>query len=397
MKKVPDNNSEANAYRVAYLVAAFIRNTLTDDERNELDEWVTDSDENMRLFSELTDEKNIKASLEKMDNIVKDKAWKDLLERSKQADGEALPSPTRWIYVVAASVALLIGAFFIYRYATSTKTPIANTKQTDLQPGGNKAVLTLSNGRQIILDSAKNGNLIWEGNVEVTKQDGQIVYTHDQQQTTNTTLYNTISTPNGGQYKIVLPDGSIVWLNAASSMTYPTTFTGNERKVDITGEAYFEIAKDARKKFIVSCKGLQTEVLGTHFNINTYDDEVTTKVTLLEGSVKVLSGQSSVIIKPGQQAQTAENGLLKIIPDPDTEEVTSWKEGVFHFKDATIEEIMRQVARWYDVKIVYEGKVNDHFNATIARNVAVSRLFTLLEKTGQVHFMITGKNIIVKP
>lgn len=400
MKKVPDDYNDDKAYRVAYLIAAFIRNTLTDEEREELDEWVTESDENMKLFAELTDERNIKANLDRISNIDKDRALKELLERFRQTDEKKDYSPaigTRWIYIAAASVALLIAAFFIYRPFIKDKTPVAEIIQTDLQPGGNKAILTLSDGSQLILDSLHNDSLIRDGNTSLTKTDGQIEYAGNQSSQTDAVLYNTITTPNGGQYKVVLPDGSKVWLNASSSMKYPTSFAGRERKVEVTGEAYFEIVKVAGKSFIVTCKDLQTEVLGTAFNINAYDDEASTRVTLLEGSVKVVSGTASIIMKPGQQAKALGSELIELVPEPDTEEAVSWKDGKFYFKNASIEDIMRQVARWYDVKVEYEAKPRDHFNAVIARDVPVSRLFELLQKTGEVNFTITDKKIIVKP
>lgn len=398
MKEVPDGYNEEKAYRVAYLVAAFIRNTLTDDEREELDQWVTESDENMKLFAELTDERNIKNNLARIEQIDKESAWKELLSATREVNYEKPRSHARkWLYIAAASVALLTAGFFIYNPFLRNMPAMAENKKADLLPGGDKAVLTLSNGSHIILDSTFNDSLIRDGLSEIISKEGQIVYDRASQQPSGVVVYNTIATPNGGQFKVVLPDGSRVWLNAASSIRYPLFFPGKERKVEITGEAYFEIVKEAGKKFIVTCGDLETEVLGTAFNINGYDDEASTKVTLLEGSVKVSGGQSSLIIKPGQQARINERSQLALVTEPDIEESTSWKDGMFYFKDARIEEIMLQVARWYDVKVEYQARPVKHLNAIISRNIPVSRLFELLQKTGEVNFEIQDKTIIVKP
>jgi len=208
---------------------------------------------------------------------------------------------------------------------------------------------------------------------------------------------NTISTPRGGQYQLTLSDGSRVWLNAASSIKFPTAFTGADRKVEITGEAYFEVTHDPYKPFYVEANGAEIKVLGTHFDVNAYENEEATRVTLLQGSVRVNNDKGTTTIQPGEQAIVARSREPAVATVPDMDEVMSWKNGVFEFKDAPIEEIMKQVERWYDVTVHYEAKPSYHFNASIKRDVPLSKLFHLLELTDQVHFTIDKNTITVKP
>jgi ferric-dicitrate binding protein FerR (iron transport regulator) len=281
--------------------------------------------------------------------------------------------------------------------------------KNDVLPGGNKAVLTLGNGATIILDSAHTGALAQQGNTQVVKlNNGQLLYNHTAKNGENSLTidhspltYNTLSTPRGGQYQLVLPDGSTVWLNAASSIRFPTAFTGNERNVEITGEAYFEVKKNAAMPFTVKMNnGASVQVLGTHFNINAYDDEETIKTTLLEGSVKITKDAALAIIRPGEQAtlshksQTSQNIPVQKV---DVEEVMAWKNGAFQFGGATIETVMRQISRWYDVEVEYKGNISLHFAGTISRNVNISQVLEMLEKAGGIKTTIKGNKVIVTP
>ncbi len=275
---------------------------------------------------------------------------------------------------------------------------------TDLPPGGNKAVLTLADGSKIVLDDTKRGKIAKQQNVVIDKtQSGQLVYTVDdaiknagKPVAANLIAFNTIATPRGGQYEVVLPDGTKVWLNAASSLKYPTTFTGSERRVELTGEAYFEVAKNAARPFFVTASGQTVEVLGTHFNINSYFDEKAIKTTLLEGSIKVSDGKNKAVIKPGQQSiiQFINNSI--IIRDADTEEAIAWKNGKFLFNYTDLQTIMRQLSRWYDVDVEYQGTIAPkHYSGHISRNVPVSQIFQVL-KTSGINFTISGRKIIVR-
>ena len=282
------------------------------------------------------------------------------------------------------------------------KHPI-QTDSTSITPGANKAILTLADGSIIDLDKAANGALATDGESKISKQaDGRLEYQHANSPLTtdHSPAYNILSTPRGGQYMIVLPDGSSVWLNAASSIRFPTAFTGDERKVEITGEAYFEVKtlrlrSGQKMPFIVQKGDMRVEVLGTHFNINAYDDEAASRVTLLEGSVKV-GREESVILKPGEQTSVSQSSQPSQPIPVQTEEVMAWKNGLFQFNNVTIETIMKQVARWYDVKVVYErAGSQDLFRGKIYRNEDISQLLRILELSG-ARFKIEGKTIIVQ-
>ena len=347
-----------------------------------------------------------------------DMAVRERLELRLQAILEAeLPSVpvhrvhflrrNRWWW--AAAIILLLGAgAYIWtgrlpKAAIAQARPATHTKN-DVAPGGNKAVLTLANGAVIILDSAHTGTLAQQGNTAVIKQDnGRLAYNalHDSSASVRATevLYNTLATPRGGQYQLVLPDGTKVWLNAASSIRYPTAFAGHERRVEVTGEAYFEVAKNTAMPFYVKMNnGAAVEVLGTHFNINAYDDEPARKITLLEGSVKVSGKTANVVITPGQQARlTTQNSILKVTDDVDVEEVMAWKNGAFQFEGADIQSVMRQIGRWYDVEVEYKGNISLHFAGTISRNVNISQVLEMLERAGGVKTVVTGRKITVTP
>ena len=317
----------------------------------------------------------------------------------------------KWLRVAAAIITLISMSAYVFNQITVNRKanddvikvePLDNANN-DILPGGDKAILTLANGSQIILDSAANGVVAQQGKTEVMKlANGQLVYkgAGDQE---NDVLYNTMATPRGGQYRLVLPDGSRVWLNAVSSIRFPTAFTGNERKVEITGEAYFEIVKDEFRPFRVLVKpvsgndDMEVTVLGTHFNVNAYQDEPAIKTTLLEGSVKVTNGTNHTVIKPGQQTQLNINGVIKVIQDADVAEVVAWKDGRFEFNDTDLKTIMRQVMRWYDVDVEYQNNMPErYFTANISRNKTLSGVLTIL-KLSDVGFKLEGKKLSVTP
>ncbi len=304
---------------------------------------------------------------------------------------------------VAAAVAI-IGLLFIATYLLNNrkdKNAIAKTGtkekpyKNDVPPGGNKAILTLADGSTIVLDEAQNGNLAQQGNTKVIKLDGKLAY-NATNAGTGEILYNTISTPRGGQYQVELPDGSKVWLNAASSLHFPTAFAGKERRVEISGEAYFEIAKNKSMPFIVSVNNAEIQVLGTHFNVMAYNDEDAVKTTLLEGAIKFASDNNSSLLKPGQQVQLTKERQLKVVSNVDVDEVVAWKNGMFHFEYATLGTVTRQLARWYDVDIVNQNKnIKDLFVVEMPRSSKLSDVLRVLELTGNIKFEIEGKKIIV--
>lgn len=242
--------------------------------------------------------------------------------------------------------------------------------------------------------------LAQQGDVNVMKlSDGQIVYNPmDIQEHNGEVMYNTLTNPRGSKpVKIVLAEGSKVWLNTESSLRYPTAFTGTERKVEITGEAYFEVAHNDAMPFRVSVNAMEVEVLGTHFNINSYQEEKETRTTLLEGSIKVKAGSVSRIIKPGEQARVHHNSKQALlISSPDIAEVMAWKEGRFSFSNADLETIMREMARWYNVEVEYKDQIKDRYTVNVSRDVPVSQLFQFIEMSGGVHFEVKDRKIVVR-
>jgi len=288
-----------------------------------------------------------------------------------------------WRAAAAVIILIATGAYFLFQnkpqqsIAVQKKQPPVN----DIQPGGNRAVLTLADGTRIILDSAHNGDISQQGHTKVIKlNDGRLAYKSHNENNAEP-VYNTISTPKGGTYQVILPDGTSVWLNALSSLRFPTFFSGAKRTVEMTGEAYFEVSKNKDMPFTVTANGMDVEVLGTHFNVMAYNDEDVLKTTLLEGSVKVNKNGKTVLLKPSQQAKlTKTNNDLKVSDDVNTAEETAWRNGMFQFNNADIAEVMKQVARWYDVEISYSGTMpSDHFTGKISRNSSLSKVLKILE------------------
>lgn len=297
-----------------------------------------------------------------------------------------------WITAAAVVTGLLVATYAVRWWTVPKPAAVVAQASTDVAPGHQGAVLTLGDGRQLALDSAQNGVVAQQGNAPVVNHNGQLRY---QAGTTSAALvYNTVTTPRARQYQLVLPDGSKVWLNAASSIRYPVAFNATERKVAITGEAYFEIAPNAGAPFRVVTQGMEVQVLGTHFNINSYNDEGAVKTTLTAGAVNIKSGNQVLPLRPGQQSSLT-SGKLMLVPTPDVESALAWKDGLFLYNGASLDEIMRQVARWYDVDVVYKDKIAEAFVATIPRDVPVSQVLELLEATGHVHFHIEQRVITV--
>ena len=309
--------------------------------------------------------------------------------------------PLRRIAIAASIIGVLLVSFFLLNDKIGKK-EIAKSEidqqrfKNDVLPGGDKATLTLADGSTIVLDDAQNGTLAQQGNSKIIKLGGKLSY-DPTNKNSGEIVYNTVSTPKGGQYQLELPDGSQVWLNATSSIHFPTSFIGTERRIGITGEAYFEIAKDPNMPFIVTVNNAEVQVLGTHFNVNSYNDEDNVKTTLLEGSVRFVNDGNISILKPGQQAQLTNEGTTKVVSNVDVDEVIAWKNGMFDFENAGIETVMRQLSRWYDVEIEYKGKTDDLFIAEMRRNIKLSDALKALELTGKVKFDIQGKKIIVMP
>lgn len=299
----------------------------------------------------------------------------------------------------AAAILIVCGYLFVNRGKVNNNEYVGLVE--DFTPGTNKAVLTLSDGRRIALNDAKNGQLAKQGGAIITKSsEGEIVYGNEG--ASGKAMMNTMSTPKGGQYHLTLADGTQVWLNAASSISYPTAFIGKERRVEITGEVYFEVAHNTAKPFKVVSKEQTIEVLGTHFNVNTYEDEDEVKTTLLEGSVKVTpknkNGEKTVrtvTLIPGQRASLSAKGIA--ITEVDVNEMVAWKEGYFQFVNSDIQTIMRQVARWYNVDVEFVGPVtNEKFTGRISRFRNISQVLSIVKGSTSVKLEFEGRRIMVK-
>lgn len=301
-------------------------------------------------------------------------------------------------YAAAAAVLLAAGAaWFLLQPGKTAKTPVAQEQRfrNDMAPGSDKATLTLADGSVIALGDSGQGNIARQGGASIL-QPAAGALEYQPGAAADAPVFNTLTTPAGGQFRLTLADGSKVWLNAASSLRFPTAFSGNERVVELIGEAYLEVSKDAKHPFRVIARGMTVDVLGTHFNINAYDNEPSIRTTLVEGAVRVGKGGQSRVLRPGQQARLS-GDQLSVAENIDLGAVTAWKEGRFNFSEAPITEVMRQVERWYGAEVIYEGDVQHHFVGSLPRKLPVSRLLKMLELTGRVKFTIEGNRITVKP
>lgn len=342
---------------------------------------------------------SFEAPSEIINNEIKDRIWKKVMEETEGTPVIHIRSRRKYRWAAAAilfSVIASFSAYYILNRQDSTINEVSQVKNkpaNDIAPGGNKAILTLADGSIIVLDSANNGTLSHQGNVTVIKMnDGKLAY--DKGNAAGKIMYNTITTPRGGQYQLVLADGSKVWLNAESSLKFPVAFTGRERKVELTGEGYFEVAHDASKPFRVSVNDMTVEVLGTHFNVNAYGDENNVKATLLEGSVKVAEGGQSVMLQPGQQAKVSTE-KISIVNNVNLESVVAWKEGLFYFDNDNIQKVMRQLERWYDIDVSYEGSIPAAlFSGQMKRNLTLSQVMQILEYNN-IKYSIVGRRMII--
>ncbi len=379
--------SDEQAFRVAYLVAGYIRKKLTPAEHDELDQWVEASDENMRLFEELTDEKNIAANLQWMDEV----RVKEQLKKAKEGLVFAKPKRRTKLlgYAIAASVILIAATVLVQQLGKDQQVKGEEMTAAHILPATPRVTLRLSDGIEINLSARGKGAI-----KEYASNIGDGVIAYDDVNVIEVIMHE-LSTATGGQYQVQLSDGTKVWLNASTKLTYPAVFNGKERAVALSGEAYFEVAKDKDRPFIVMMnKGDEVRVLGTHFNIQTYSDEPVAEVTLTEGRIAVNQGSLQKLMMPGDIA-LLQDRQIEIFRESDTHAKIAWKNNLFVFRDADITAIMRQVKRWYDVDIKYEGIPNDKFTATINRKEPLSKLLHLLELTGKIQFDIKDKVIHV--
>jgi transmembrane sensor len=389
-----------NKEHIAGLIVKFLQGGLSKTENKQLQEWISESPENKETFELSTQVEKLLEDLTWYQQS-KEKNWKEL---NKVIGGKVVSFTFRKLMPYAAAVLVLILATASYMWVFNKKKPaeahntISAKYKNDILPANGRAILTLDGGQKVILDST-TGIVAKQGNTQIINNTGQLVIAPSTAQAA--IVYNSVNTENGGIYSIVLSDGTIAWLNAASSLTFPNAFTGIQRKVEITGEVYFEVAKDAAKPFIVSIKTPagnsrgEIEVLGTHFNVNAYDDNSIVRATLLEGSVKVSNGNKSTVINPNQQAQIS-NDKVTVINDPDIDQTMAWKNGLFFMAKQDIKSIMEEVQRWYNVEVEFAGTpITGTFSGKISRKEPVSKLLMILELTEGVRFEIVDNKIIV--
>ena len=323
--------------------------------------------------------------------------------RAEQLGQRVFKSPIRlWPRIAAAAaviIILLVGSLFVFRKRPTHPVVESPALAKDISPAGTRATLTLPDGRTIPLDSAGRDTLSREGDAIVSSMNGQLIYSTNKSDRPATPggsmAYNTLTTRPGEHYSLLLSDGTQVWLNAASSITYPVVFNGNEREIKVTGELYFEIVHNAKQPFRVAVKDQLVEDIGTHLNINAYDDEPAISTTLLEGSIKVMKGNASAILTPGQQAMMGPNDSRFQIKKVDGDAAVAWKNGYFYFDRADIKMVMREMARWYNMQVVYQGELPKRtFKGKLYRNINASEALGILGYFG-AHFRIEGKTIVV--
>lgn len=335
--------------------------------------------------------------------------WHRIWEKIEQAKRSAPVAKRQTNLVkrfrmVAILLLVALGAvYFLYNRNNTKSVPIAVQYKGDVAPGHNGAVLHLSDGSTVVLDSAANGTVALQGDIQAVKINGGLKYVGK----TSEAIYNTITTDKGRQWQLQLPDGSKVWLNAASSIRYPLGFTGKERMVEITGEAYFEVKHNDRQPFIVRVNNkAEVQVMGTHFNVNAYDNESHIATTLLEGRVQVKrldvgNAHASVTLQPGQQAEWKENSLpggINLVKSADIDKIMAWKNGLFNFEGASLEEVMRQLERWYDIDVVFEKPKTDiRFGGKMTKGITLNEMLEILKgfEGSDLKFRLEGKRKLV--
>ncbi|TCC98454.1 FecR family protein [Pedobacter hiemivivus] len=389
-------------FHISNLIVKHLQSRLAPEEQDELEKWISATESNKLLFNEILDAQKVSKDLKEFNSQDETAIWNKALfkmqqERRKRLQFKMFPN---YKFIAAALILITISVALYFSLSNSKKRGEKNVAfVNNFYPGKKAATLTLANGNKINLSDVINGKLAEESGVNVSKTaDGKVLYTVTSEEQSNVNSYNMISTGQGQEYQIVLPDGTNVWLNAASSIKFPTSFSKlGSRKIELVGEAYFEVHKDEAKPFIVlsklSDKYQEIKVLGTHFNINGYENEDAIKTTLLEGSVLVKVGGITKTLKPGQQSAVSTD--IKVY-DVNTETAVDWKAGYFYLADENIQLIMRKIARWYDVEVVYKGKIPEvNFGGKISKAKNLYEVLKVLETTGSIHFKIDGRRIIV--
>lgn len=382
-----------NTDEIKHLIQKYNSQIATPEEKMVIEQWyerVNGADMEQAQFDSEETKKRI------FDGVASTIARKTVVTKPKQV--KLFSS----LFFKAAVILIVVlgGAYFYLKQPIPVTLSSSHQKKaTKIIPGGNNAVLLLADGSQIILNKSVDGQIANQSGVKIIKtKSGELIYRFVGHANINTTAINTVSTPRGGQYHLILTDGTEAWLNASSSIKFPTAFTGTERKVEVKGEVYFEVAKNKSKPFIVHTDQSDIKVLGTHFNINTYNDEDYQRTTLLEGSIELTRGSQKRLLVPGEQASTnGKTDAIKIKEIEDLNAIVAWKNGYFQFERADLQSVMRQVARWYDAEVDYTGPIpTKQYTGIIPRSVNVAKLVEMLAYSG-IHCKVEHNRITVDP
>jgi ferric-dicitrate binding protein FerR (iron transport regulator) len=393
--------TEKNHY-IAALIVKYLDNSLNEAEDIELTAWINADEHHRDLFTEMTDPQQLTTHLQQFYAYDSEKISRKISQRIPEfSEAPARIRPVyliKWGWAAAVAMLLMAGSWYWASHLYNRPAGIASVP-VNIEPGKQGAILTLADGREVVLDSLRKGIVANQSGASIVLSDGQLVY--DPTVAGNMDVqYNKMTTPAGRQFQVTLPDGSNVWLNAASSIRFPTRFSGNERRVEITGEVYFDVVKNANQPFIVAVKDkIDIEVLGTSFNVNAYENEHAIRATLINGSIRVAVPSTdlkkAVVLKQGQQARVMDR-LITIADDQDPEKILAWKNGLFNFDGANLQEVMRELERWYNIEVVYENGIpdSDKFIGEMTRQIALTDLLDILKRF-QVDFRVEGRRLIV--
>ncbi|MDR6781542.1 transmembrane sensor [Pedobacter africanus] len=385
-----------NKERISYLCKQYLSDKASAEELHELESVFRNDDLDEEVKAVLSE---VYADFPKENYADLDQEIADQLFEKISINTRQTTTVRIWprIWVAALALVILGAGLFYYQVKTGKSELAQNQFKNDVAPGGNKAVLTLSDGKTINLEDAMNGEIGTEAGSVISKTaDGQAVYKSGVGvQGTANTVMNTMTTPAGGTYHLVLSDGTGVWLNAGSSITFPAAFSGRTREVKIQGELYFEVAHNAAKPFRVISKGQSVQVLGTHFNVKAYDNESVLKTTLLEGTVMVVAGAQQSMLKPGQQS--ALNAGKLEVTNVDVNEIIAWKDGYFDFTDADIHTVMREFSRWYNVDISFASPpTKDTFTGRLPRSWSLAKVMKMMRSSGSIQLTVEGRRVMVR-
>ncbi|SDE10695.1 FecR family protein [Niabella drilacis] len=393
--------------QVAQLAAKARLGELTAEEAASLQSWLQEDKRHEGWWRSLQNDPYFLPELEAYERSRKGAPVAlEALRKKLGAQGRPVTIPPRrrmyqWVRAACIAGLLLLAGFWAWRQWKPVAPRHVVKNEEVPAPQMNRAMITLADGTKVYLDRARSGQLALQGGIKVVKlADGQIAYLNPGEASLKNEVWNTLTNPRGSTaINMQLADGSHVWLNAGSAIRYPVAFVGNERRVELSGEGYFEVTKDPSKKFMVAANGMSTEVLGTHFNINAYGDEPRTTVTLLEGSVKVSQPRGQpVVIRPGQEVSgTTGGGSPLTVSAADMDKVVSWRSGLFNFNGVFLKEAMRQLERWYDIDVTYQPGVQDvELMGKMTKGVTLNGLMIVLRQLG-VHYRLEGRNLVVMP